>query len=194
MENGGWIYFRVDEGRGYCFGKTDSPSRRDSEYRKENPWVKKLYDFFVEDMHAVEAELVERTKALRLLENSKEWLRLSDEVREIVDSVRKQYALMTHAEWDRIRTEKERESAAKERVEREQEEEWRRKYQARLDMQKQRADEERRASEVLRLAQEHESRMRAALSPRPCPACGMPMSYNAACTGYKCPKCGQRSS
>lgn len=107
MENSGWIYFRVVEGRGYCFGKTDSPSRRDSEYRKENPWVEKIYDFFVEDMHAVEAELVDRTKELRLLENSREWIRLCDEAREIVDAVREKYALMTHAEWDRIRTEKE---------------------------------------------------------------------------------------
>jgi hypothetical protein len=114
MENSGWIYFRVDEGRGYCFGKTDSPSRRDSEYRKENPWIEKIYDFFVEDMHAVEAELVERTKEIRLLENSKEWIRLCDEAREILDAVRKQYALMTHAEWDRVRTEKE--NAAKEKV------------------------------------------------------------------------------
>jgi phage/plasmid-associated DNA primase len=117
MENSGWIYFRVVEGRGYCFGKTDSPSRRDSEYRKENPWVEKIYDFFVENMHAVEAELVERTKELRLLENSKEWIRLCDEAREIVDSVREQYALMTYAEWDRMRTEKE--TAAKERAEQE---------------------------------------------------------------------------
>jgi tRNA(Ile2) C34 agmatinyltransferase TiaS len=108
MENSGWIYFRIVPGQGYCFGKTDNPTRRDSEYRKENPWVEKIYDFFVEDMHAVEAELVERTKEFRLLENSKEWIRLCDEAREIVDGVREQYALMTYAEWDRIRAEKQR--------------------------------------------------------------------------------------
>jgi hypothetical protein len=106
MGNGGWIYFRVVEGRGYCFGKTDSPSRRDSEYRKENPWIEKIYDFFVEDMHAVEEELIERTKDLRLLENSREWLRLCDEAKEIMDGIRKKYALMTHSEWERIQSEK----------------------------------------------------------------------------------------
>lgn len=106
MENSGWIYFRVVEGRGYCFGKTDNRSRRDSEYRKENPWVEKVYDFFVADMHAVEAEIIRRTRHLRLLENSKEWIQLCDEAREIMNGVREQYALMSYAEWDQIRSAK----------------------------------------------------------------------------------------
>jgi hypothetical protein len=178
MENSGWIYFRVVEGRGYCFGKTDNPSRRDSEYRKENPWVEKIYDFFVEDMHAVEAELVERTKGVRLLENSKEWIRLCDEAREIVDSVREQYALMTHAEWDRIRTEK---KAAQENSEREQAEQWQRQQEAAA---------ERQRAEVHRLRQEAEMRARVALLTKPCPSCAKPMSYDAATTGYRCRRCG----
>lgn len=107
MENSGWIYLRVDEGRGFCFGKTDNPSRRDKEYRKENPFIKKVYEFFVADMVEVELELIKRTAKVRLFKNSKEWIRLCEESLKIVDDVRKQYAWMTLEQWQRVFAEEE---------------------------------------------------------------------------------------
>jgi hypothetical protein len=98
MNRRGWIYFREDAGRGYCFGKTANPARRDAEYSKENPFIKKLGAFEVGDIDAVEQELILLTAHLRLRSNSKEWLRYSKEVLEIFTAIRERYALLTHAE------------------------------------------------------------------------------------------------
>ena len=100
MTRRGWIYFREDAGRGYCFGKTANPARRDAEYSKENPFIKKLGAFEVGDIDAVEQELILLTAHLRLLPNSKEWLHFSTEVLDIFAAIRERYALLTHAEWD----------------------------------------------------------------------------------------------
>ena len=206
MENSGWIYLRVDDGRAYCFGKTDSPSRRDSEYRKENPWIKKVYDFFVEDMHAVEAELAERTKSHRVLENSKEWIRLCEEAREIVDEVREQYGLMTYAEWERLKTEKEAASQLRANLEHQRTQEDLQLQLGQAERLRQQEEAELRAKEyrLLRELQENRSneirrqemwrqelRHRMPLLHRTCPTCQMALSYNAASTGYRCAKCGK---
>jgi len=106
MGRRGWIYLRVDRHRGYCFGKTEDPNRRDNEYRKENPFLDKVFDFEVRDMDAVEQEIISLTAHLRLLSNSKEWLKLSDEVVVIVSSVRRKHAIMTEEEWRRQQEEK----------------------------------------------------------------------------------------
>jgi len=100
MARRGWIYFREDAGRGYCFGKTENPTRRDAEYSKENPFIKKLGAFEVGDIDAVERELIQLTAHLRLFTNSKEWLRLSTEVIDIFTAIRNRYALLTHEDWE----------------------------------------------------------------------------------------------
>jgi hypothetical protein len=115
MGRRGWIYLRVDRHRGYCFGKTEDPNRRDNEYRKENPFLDKVFDFEVRDMDAVEKEIIFLTAHLRLLSNSKEWLKLSDEVVDIVCTVRRKHAIMTEEEWRRQENEKRR--VEKERIE-----------------------------------------------------------------------------
>lgn len=59
MSERGWIYLRVDKDRGYCIGQTNSLKRRDKEYRKENPWIKKVDAYEVEDTDQVEATLIQ---------------------------------------------------------------------------------------------------------------------------------------
>lgn len=66
MSDKGWVYLRCVEGQGYCIGKTNNIKRRDQEYRKENPWIKNVDAYEVEDMSAVETELIREIKRRRL--------------------------------------------------------------------------------------------------------------------------------
>jgi hypothetical protein len=116
MARRGWIYLREDSGRGYCFGKTEDPNRRDAEYSKENPFIKRLDAFEADDMDAAEQAIIELTSHLRLLENSKEWLRCEQEVLAIFDRVRKTYALMTYEQWEQIREREERDTRERQEV------------------------------------------------------------------------------
>jgi hypothetical protein len=102
MGRRGWIYLRVVDGKGYCIGKTEDIARRDAEYSKENPFVETVCTFEVNDIDKVERALIKRTAHLRLLPNSKEWLHHTEEVVEVVELVRKRFALMTYAEWRSI--------------------------------------------------------------------------------------------
>lgn len=218
MENSGWIYLRVDGERGYCFGKTDSPDRRDSEYRKENPFIKKIYDFFVADMIAVESELIKRTAHLRLFSNSKEWIHFCDEARQIVDEVRKQHALMTHGEWQQLI----KEEAYEEIVAQQQSQkvqlpqgkvadtqphnsweavqwpttDWLQAEMRRWEYEK--ADNDRREA-LKRLPPEEHARRHdeykntvTVFRKKQCHRCHVVAIYDAAITGYRCPTCKMR--
>jgi hypothetical protein len=112
MARRGWIYLREDNGRGYCFGKTEDPTRRDAEYSKENPFIKRLDAFEANDMDAAEQLLIELTSHLRLLENSKEWVRYVPEVLEIFEGVRRSHALMTYEQWEELQELKKRAGVA----------------------------------------------------------------------------------
>lgn len=212
MENSGWIYLRVHKDEGYCFGKTDNPDRRDSEYRKENPFIRKVYDFFVTDMIVVESELINRTKSLRLFPNSKEWIRFCDEAKEIVDEIRKEYALMTYQEWQQLSNEQsdiERLEAERLRYlqqEREKEEEAIRLREAAHQAKLRKEEEERQAAIVRREQQERQAAiarreqeqkervayMSRMTKKRICPTCQIVGKYDANIAYYRCPKCKSR--
>ena len=119
MSNQGWIYFRKDPGRAYCFGKTTDIKRRDQEYSKENPAIEKVYHFKVQDMDTVEQHIINRTEHLRAYPQSKEWIKLCDESRAIVDEVRRVYGITTGAEWDNFQAKKKQEEDRKRREEEE---------------------------------------------------------------------------
>jgi hypothetical protein len=119
MNNQGWIYFRKDPGRAYCFGKTTDIKRRDQEYSKENPAIEKVYHFKVQDMDTVEQHIIKETEHLRAYPQSKEWIKLCDESRVIVDEVRRVYGITTGAEWDNFQDKKKQEEDQKQREEEE---------------------------------------------------------------------------
>lgn len=185
MENGGWIYFRVDEGRGFCFGKTDDPTRRDAEYRKENPWIRKVYDFYVADMHAVEQELITLTAGVRLLANSKEWIRLCEESRRIVDEVRKKHALMTHEQWQQTANDELKRQVASEPLLASQSW-WAQHY----------ADWKEALARIPPDVHEQQhaayKKQLTVFRDRDCPHCRVPATYDAALTGYRCTRCNSR--
>jgi hypothetical protein len=200
MENSGWIYLRVHKDEAYCFGKTDNPDRRDSEYRKENPFIKKVYDFFVADMVAVESELIQRTASLRLFPNSKEWIRFCDEARQIVDEVRKQYALMTHDQWQRVisdeagkrREDEERRQAFLMQLKQDSE----RLRDAERQVERQRLEAELRREACIKAEnewrhKEYKSRMNV-FQEKLCTRCQVPATYDVVATGYRCPRCKSR--
>jgi hypothetical protein len=216
MENGGWIYFRVDDGRGYCFGKTDDPSRRDAEYRKENPWIKKVYDFYVANMDAVERELIALTAEVRLLDNSKEWITHCEESRRIVDRVRRKYALLTFEQWLQIAKEEFEAQAAEQQAATpsqcdnangncasEQVAAIERGEMRRLTEEQSYARWEGEFAEWKKAiqcipphfhAQQHDAykKQLTVFRDRLCPRCRVPALYDAALTGYRCKRCKSR--
>jgi hypothetical protein len=102
MSQCGWIYLRKVLDKGYCIGKTVDHLRRSAEYAKENPFIEDVDHFFAMDIDAVEGELIIHTKEFRLLDNSKEWLRYSSEVRTIFSSFKEKYGLLTNDEWKQL--------------------------------------------------------------------------------------------
>lgn len=173
MASPGWIYLRIMPQHGYCFGKTNNPKRRDSEYRKENPTIKTVYTFLVHDMDEVEQELMRLTTHLRVQTNSKEWIRLGEESKAIVDGVRKRHECMPHNEWI-ARTQQE-EAAKKQDAER------------RLEQERRRQEEQRRVS-----ATTGQSPPIRPAGPRPkrCPYCRLPTNW-VPTFGYYCQRCAR---
>jgi hypothetical protein len=171
MASPGWIYLRIMPQHGYCFGKTNNPKRRDSEYRKENPTIKTVYNFLVHDMDEVEQELMRLTKHLRVQTNSKEWIRLGEESKAIVDGVRKRHECMTRNEW--IAQAQQEEKAKKQELERRREQERRRE------------EEQRRISATTGQSPPVQP---VRPPPKPCPYCRFSAKW-VPMRGYHCARC-----
>jgi hypothetical protein len=99
----GYIYLRRQVGHGYCFGKTSNEKRRDSQYRKENPFLKKVDCFYTADMDAAEQELIAKTQSFRLLSNSKEWVRECQEILVIWGQSKAKHAGDAHLKTIKLR-------------------------------------------------------------------------------------------
>lgn len=99
-----YVYFR-DNQHDYKFGITNDPTKRNRAYKTENPRDNVLDSFTTPTYDAaekIEQELKRKTKHLRVLPNSMEWIKRCDESLDIWKKVSDRYAteVVIRAEWN----------------------------------------------------------------------------------------------